>query len=239
MDGRSGARRRLTGQALERAYRNVGFVLLAIPFLMVAGFWIPYFAAFPKFDPGITAAVHVHAGLLFTWVALLVIQPLAIRFKAYRLHRFLGAASFGLMPLIVLLSATMILKEYRENIAAGASRMAAAQDEYLSAVQLLLLVALFLLAVARIGKRDVPSHMRYMLCIALVIMPAGLARTLGYWFGQPQAISQTVSLSVIDACLLALIGYDKVRGLRSRPYYVALLAYIVIESIWISLGRPV
>jgi hypothetical protein len=48
---------------LEHSYRNIGFLLLPIPLLMVAGFWIPYIAEFPKFDPGITIAVHIHAAL--------------------------------------------------------------------------------------------------------------------------------------------------------------------------------
>jgi hypothetical protein len=225
--------------SLQHSYRNIGFLLLPIPLLMVAGFWIPYIAEFPKFDPGITIAVHIHAALLFTWIALLVIQPLAIRHGAFPLHRFLGITSLGLMPLIVVFAATMIWKEYRERIGGGASRMAALQGEYLSTAQLFLLIIFFLLAVAHIRKRRVSSHMRYMLCIALVLLPAGLARTLGYWFEQPQAISQTISLSVIDCCLLALIAYDKYRNLRSKPYYVALVAYVAIEGVWISLGRPV
>jgi hypothetical protein len=206
---------------------------------MVAGFWIPYFAAFPKFDPGITAAVHIHAALLFTWVALLVIQPLAIRYGAFALHRFLGVASLALMPLIVFFAAAMIRKEYRESLGAGAGRMAALEGEYLSAAQLGLLIACFLLAVSHIRKRNVPAHMRYMLCIALILMPAGLARTLGYWFERRQAISQTISLSVIDCCLMAFIVYDRKQGLPSRPFYVTLASYVVIEAVWISLGRPV
>ncbi len=222
---------------MERSYRNVGFLLLPIPLLMVAGFWIPYIAAFPKFDPAITVAVHIHAALLFTWVALLVIQPLAIRYKAFRLHRFLGITSLGLMPLIVVFAATMIWKEYGES--GGASRVAALQGEYLSAAQLCLFIAFFLLAIAHIRKRNVASHMRYMLCIALVLLPAGLSRTLGYWFEQSQTVSQTISLSAIDCCLIALIAYDRYRYLSSKPYWVALLAYIVIEGVWISLGRPV
>ncbi len=207
--------------------------------LMVAGFWIPYIAAFPVFDPAITVAVHIHAALLFTWIALLVVQPLAIRYGAFRLHRVLGVTSLGLMPLIAFFAATMIWKEYRERIGDGASRMAALQGEYLSAAQLCLLVTLFVLAIAHIRRRNVPFHMRYMLGIALVLLPAGLARTLGYWFERSQATSQTISLSVIDCCLLALIAYDKYRNLPSKPYYVTLTAYLVIEGIWISLGRPV
>lgn len=224
---------------MEYSYRNIGFLLLPIPLLMVAGFWIPYIAAFPAFEPGITLQVHIHAALLFTWIALLVIQPLAIRYGAFPLHRFLGIASIGLMPLIAFFAAAMIRKEYGESIAAGASRVAALQSEFLSAAQLSLFMSFFLLAIAHIRRRNVPGHMRYMICIALVLLPAGLARTLGYWLGRPQATSQTISLSVIDCCLIALIAYDRHRNMRSKPYYVALVAYIVIEGVWICLGRPV
>jgi hypothetical protein len=224
---------------VEHSYRNIGFVLMAIPLLMVAGFWIPYIGAFPRFDPAITVAVHIHAALLFTWIALLVIQPLAIRYRAFALHRSLGTASLALMPLIVFFAAAMIRKEYRESIGAGASRLAALRGEYLSIAQLCLLTACFMLAIHHIRKRNVPAHMRYMICIALILLPAGLARTLGYWFDRSQAISQTVSLSVIDASLIALIAYDRPRKLPSKPYYLVLASYVIIEAAWLGLGRPV
>jgi hypothetical protein len=143
------------------------------------------------------------------------------------------------MPLIVFFAGAMIWKEYRERIRGGASWMAALQGEYLSAAQLSLLIAFFMLAIIHIRKQNVPFHMRYMVCIALVLLPAGLARTLGYWFEQPQAISQTISLSVIDCSLIALIAHDKQRNLPPKPYYVALVGYLVIEGAWAVLGRPV
>jgi hypothetical protein len=58
---------------MQRAYRNLGYVLLVLPLVLIAGFWIPYFSEIAKFEPSITTAVHVHALLLFAWVALLVI----------------------------------------------------------------------------------------------------------------------------------------------------------------------
>lgn len=57
---------------MQSAYRNLGY---------------PYFSEIPKFEPSITTAVHVHALLLFAWVALLVIQPLAIRSNSFSIHR--------------------------------------------------------------------------------------------------------------------------------------------------------
>lgn len=98
---------------------------------------------------------------------------------------------------------------------------------------------MYVLAVVRIQKRDVSGHMRYMICIALFLLPAGLARTLGYWFSVGQAASQTISLAVIETCLAALIAFDTRRRLNARPYAVAFLSYNATAVVWIALGRPV
>ena len=224
---------------MERAYRNIGYFLLVLPPIFVAGFWIPYFSEMPNFDPSITAAVHLHALLLFAWIVLLVVQPLAIRFGAYDLHRDLGRMSYVVMPLIAVSAVAMIYKEYHEHVTGGMRASSALAAELLSACQLLLLVAFYCSAIMSIKRRDVAAHMRYMICIALVLLPAGLARTLGYWFDLSQSSSQTCSLAFIDLSLAGLIWFDRTRHLTARPYIRALMAYVVIEAGWVALGRPI
>lgn len=224
---------------MERAYRNLAYILLALLPIFIAGFWIPYLAEFPHFDGSITAAVHVHAVLLFTFLALLIVQPLAIRRRAFAIHRTLGRLTNVLMPFILIFSVTMLWKEYHEHLAEGSSIAAARNDEFLSAVQLLLLGSLYGLAISSIRSRNVAAHMRYMICIVLVVLPAGLARTLGYWFSFRQSSSQTVSLMLIDAVLLGLILFDQRGGRPIRPYVMTLTAYLAMETVWFSLGRPV
>ena len=224
---------------MERGYRNLGYVLLALLPIFVAGFWIPYFSEIPHFDSTITLPVHVHAVLLFTFLGLLIVQPLAIRYKAFSTHRVLGKLSNILMPFILAFSVAMLLKEYREHLADGASLAVARNDEFLSAVQLLLLATMYGLSIASIRRRDVVAHMRYMICIVLILLPAGLARTLGYWFNVRQSSAQAVCLIFIDAMLVVLMFLDRRRRSAARPYILTLLAYIVIEAIWISIGRPV
>jgi hypothetical protein len=224
---------------MQSAYRNLGYVLLALPVVLIAGFWIPYFSEIPKLEPSITTAVHVHALLLFAWVALLVIQPLAIRRNAFAIHRILGKASYFLMPLVLLFAIAMLRKEYREHLASGMNVVSARSAEYLSSSQVALFAAFYGLAVVCIQKRDVAGHMRYMICIALVLLPAGLARMLGYWFHVSQGSSQTVSLAVIDLCPISLIIFDRRRHLAARPYTVALAVYLIVEAAWFALGRPV
>ncbi|HEY2676358.1 MAG TPA: hypothetical protein VGI65_05265 [Steroidobacteraceae bacterium] len=224
---------------MERAYRNLGYFLLALLPIFIAGFWIPYLSEIPAFDPSITPPVHIHAMLLFAWIVLLVFQPFAVRYKAFSAHRFLGKASYVLMALIVPFTLAMIWKEYHEKLSDGQSSISALQGEFVSAAQLVVTVAMYVLAVVRIQKRDVPAHMRYMICIALFLLPAGLARTLGYWFDMRQVTSQTISLAVIETCLAALIAFDIRRQLNARPYVVAFLAYNATALVWIALGRPV
>jgi hypothetical protein len=224
---------------MQGSYRNLGYILLVFPLIIVAGFWIPYFSQIPKFDSSITTAVHIHAVLLFAWVGLLVIQPLTIRNGALRIHRVLGKATYVLMPLIVVFSVAMLRKEYQENLAGGMTATAARSTEYLSTVQVTLFAAFYGLAILRIHQRDIAEHMRYMICIALVLLPAGLARTLGYWFGVHQRVSQSVCLALIDLCLIILIVFDHRRLFAARPYIVALAAYLMVETGWLALGRPV
>jgi len=44
---------------MERSYRNLGYVLIVLLPIFVAGFWIPYFSGISHFDETITMAVHV------------------------------------------------------------------------------------------------------------------------------------------------------------------------------------
>src|SRR5579863_2712280 len=154
---------------MERAYRNLGYVLLALLPIFVAGFWVPYFSEFPRFDASITLAVHIHAVLLFCFLGLLIFQPLAIRYKAFSIHRRLGKLANVLMPFILIFSVAMLWKEYHEHLADGASMAAARNDEFLSAVQLPLLACLYGLALSSIRSRNVAAHMRYIICIVLVV----------------------------------------------------------------------
>jgi O-antigen/teichoic acid export membrane protein len=232
-------RRYRTRSFMERSYRNLGYFLLVLLPIFVAGFWIPYLAEIPVFEPSITPPVHVHAALLFAWLGILIFQPFAIRYQAFAVHRLLGKVSYVMMTLIVPFTVAMMWKEYHEKLADGASVSSAFQAEFVSAAQLVVTVAVYVMAIVRIRKRDVPAHMRYMICIALFLLPAGLARTLGYWFHVRQSTSQTVCLAVIDLCLVGLIAYDRRCHGNPRPYVGAFLAYNVTAVIWIALGRPV
>ncbi len=104
---------------------------------------------------------------------------------------------------------------------------------------MLLLIAAYAGAILAIHHRNVATHMRLMICIAFVLLPARLARTFGYRFNLPQSLSQTICVGVIDACLIGLIVFDRSRKATTWPFAAMLGAYLVIEACWFGMGRPI
>jgi hypothetical protein len=222
---------------MERQYKNLGYFLLILVALVAVGFYKPYFALIPHFDAGITPLVQVHAILLMSFVALLVAQPLLIRYKRRELHRSLGKLTYFLMPVLVASCVGVILKEYGEGLSRFASVETALRSIFSDVAQLLLLVIFYLLAI--LNRRNVPVHMRYMIAVALIVAPAGIARVLGYWFDVPRYASGLASNALLDIVLIALILFDRRNHLNYRPYLLALPVFLLSHAAFAVIARPV
>jgi hypothetical protein len=220
---------------MERQYKNLGYFLVVLLVFVAVGFYKPYFALIPNFGPGITPLVQVHAILLMSFVALLVAQPLLIRYRKSDLHRNLGKLTYFLMPLLVASCIGVIFKEYDEALRSG-SVEAALRSIFSDAAQLLLLVLFYLLAI--LNWRNVPVHMRYMIAVALIVAPAGIARVLGYWFEVPRYASGLASNALLDAVLIALILFDRRNHLNYRPYMLVLPLFVLSHTAFALLARP-
>lgn len=221
---------------MERHYRNLGYFLLILVAFVAAGFYKPYFALIPNFDPSITPLVQVHAMLLMGLVALLVAQPLLIRHKQRNLHKSLGKLTYFLMPLLVASCVGVIFKEYDEALARTPSVEHALRSIFSDVVQLTLLVIFYVLAV--VNRRNVPVHMRFMIAVALIVAPAGIARVLGYWFDVPRYESGLASNALLDAVLIALIVFDRRKHLNYRPYLLVLPLFVLSHAAYAVLARP-
>jgi hypothetical protein len=221
---------------VERQYRNLGFFMLILVGFVGLGFYKPYFALIPHFDPSITPLVQVHAVLLMLFVALLVAQPLLIRYRQGQWHRRLGKATYFLMPALVASCVGVIFKEYGEAFARTMSVNASLKSIFSDAAQLTLLVVFYLLAI--VNRRNVPAHMRYMVAVVLILAPAAIARVLGYWFEVPRYQSGIAASLFLDAVLIALILFDRRNKLNYRPYMLVLPLFLASHAGFVLLGRP-
>ena len=211
-----------------------GFIVI-----LVIGFWIPYFSAFPRFDTQITPATHIHAAALFGWVVLMLVQPVAVQQRALRLHRSLGWASLGVMAIVMVTSAMMLRNEYLGHLKTGADTAQALRSEYLSTAQLVLLLMAYVLSFRAAVRRDIDTHWRLIVCIVFLLLPAGLSRAFGYWLEFPQVSAQSACVVVNLAAAAILIVRDVRRHRRTSVFVKALACYVPVAAGWLVLGRPI
>ena len=89
---------------MEKAYKNLGYVLLLLIPLTGIAFYKTYFNQFPgfAFEENITPYIHLHAFIASVWIAMLIAQPLLIRNKKMAWHRKIGRLSYVVFPLLLL-----------------------------------------------------------------------------------------------------------------------------------------
>src|SRR6185436_18847354 len=79
---------------------TVGFLIIALMLLTLVGFYPTYISKFPSFEH-VTTVQHFHGAMMMLWFSLLVVQPLLISYKKYRIHRILGKISYVIAPLVM------------------------------------------------------------------------------------------------------------------------------------------
>jgi hypothetical protein len=203
-------------------YKNVGYFFLILLAVVIIGFFKTYFGLLPYFNEHTTTLVHFHATVLMLWVALLIIQPLLIRYKKFAIHRLIGKFTYILVPLIICSFIGMMNKQYNEEIVQTIPRSEIIEDLSLSVALLLLFITFYVLAI--INKRKVSFHMRYMIATGLVLVNPALTRITLFWniFN-----SQLFAFIFTDLILLVLIFFDRRKKRRYKPYIVALALFLV------------
>jgi len=85
---------------MEKSYKNVVFFFIFILAFVIWGFFRTYFGLFPSFK-GITTVQHFHGLMLLSWFAMLIVQPLLIRYNKPVWHKNLGKISYLQIPLLL------------------------------------------------------------------------------------------------------------------------------------------
>ena len=71
---------------------------MGLMFILVhIGFYVTYIRHFPEFND-FNWVHHIHGALMGAWVILLLVPPVLIHKKMYRVHRFLGKLTYVLYP---------------------------------------------------------------------------------------------------------------------------------------------
>jgi hypothetical protein len=203
------------------------FLGTALLFVLIAfgGFTPSYWAriAAGNFHP--PPIMHIHGILLFSWTLFYFAQSAWVAYGRMRRHRAWGTAGIALFTLvicsIVLLRITIIRLDDVRGFGDASRRFSA-----VAFCTLPVMIGIFALAIANVGRPDVHKRLMYVLMSGLMI-PA-LARVFLATLAPPGAAEGAPPppfVALPPACVAALlvvvaVVYDWRRGLRPQKAYV-------------------
>lgn len=201
---------------MEKAYRNLGYFLLLLIPLTFLGFYKTYFVQFPNFEEKINTFIHLHAFVASLWIAMLIVQPLLIINKKYRLHRKIGKLSYIIFPILILSFVPQMVRIINSDVP---------QFLFFPLADSVLLILFYSLAMYH--RKTVSRHMRYIIGTATVFLGPTIGRIGPHFFNWSESITQNVQYGIIYLILVGLIFYDKRNNKKYRPYILILSAWVV------------
>jgi hypothetical protein len=202
-------------------YSAKNFALVLLIFVFV-GFFRTYFGIIPVFNEKITPLIHFHFAFLMSWVLLLFIQPVLIRYKQYHIHRLLGKTTYILAPVIVASLISLMVKSYHKYHMEGWPWNEVVMGIYSQIIHAIQFSIFYILAIA--NKKNFVLHASYMVATGLVFINPSLTRAIGL-SGLPYPVVETMVIAFIDLTILALLFYIKSKGINYRPYLIILLLF--------------
>ena len=219
---------------MKRPYRNIGFFFLLLLVLVIAGFtprvpdtpFFGYFSHLRQSSP-VPLVIHLHALTAIVWFSLLSTQPFLIRANRLDLHRLLGKASIFIVILFFYTAIQVMKHFYTQNI------VQLPRDTVLSSLTqsftaLSLLVIFY--SIALLKRRNIYTHVAFMVAAALASAIPGLARLGLYVVGGLPGI--LLILGLIYATLIGFMIHAKVRFHQpaSRSPYFPIIALFLAAN---------
>ena len=218
--------------------------LLLIP-LIGWGFFQSYFATLltPR-----ASIIHVHFAFMMIWAAMLITQPLLIRYKKLAIHRTIGKASYVVMPLLLITGFFLIrfvyyrdLQNLSQQVGQGTSTLSSTQVLQQTADNVRIIIFyLFLLGFfyfrAILNRRTTSVHARYMVAASLTMIGPTVDRILYFSFGIVSFFGvipqESFAFLIEDLILAGLLIYDYKNNKPTKTLWICLLVYLVGQFLY-------
>ena len=218
---------------MGKTYKNIYLLFIGVLFILIWGFYKSYLVYFPTFEGGYWGGKsynyiqHSHGALMLTWVLFLIIQPVLIRRGYHNIHRKVGFASYFVVPLL-LISILMVSKTFYYRTLETIN-VKEALGTITGIANIIAFAIFYYLAI--VNKKNIYSHMRYMIGTSLLLINPGLSRALFVFFGMAEsglAVSDYVAMSIATCFII----YDYRNNKNYKPYIVILAILIIMHLIW-------
>lgn len=210
-------------QSLVRksSYYFASFMLLAI-----VAFWPKYFSSILANQP---LLIHAHGISMTLWCLSLIVQPYLIKTKRLKIHRWVGTASYLLVPFFII--STLLLVH---AILSPAIRLTNGHYYFFTLVFNALVAFAILYGLAIYHRKNSGKHARYMICTVFTMITPVTDRLISRYFRfiidfvpriDQIPVVPVAGFLIADIILLGLILYD---WRYSKSNYSFLVAWSVL-----------
>ena len=198
--------------------------LLLIP-LIAWGFYQSYFSVLLQPRANI---IHLHFAFMMIWAAMLITQPLLIRYKKLAIHRLIGKTSYVVMPLLLITGFFLIRFVYYRDLKTLGPQATADSTR-------IILFYLFWLGFfyfrAILNRRTTSIHARYMVAASLTMIGPTVDRILFFTFGIEKFFGvipqESLSFLLQDLLLIGLLIYDYKKQKPTKTLWICLSVYMI------------
>jgi hypothetical protein len=208
-------------------YKKLSFSFSFILLVVFLGFFRTYFRFLPSFDNDISVWIHIHAISMLSWLALLITQPLLIRYKYQSLHRRLGWFSPFVMFFVVLTTFIILAQHFLLAQEAGMPLLSNVALRIVTIITIISLLTFYVLAF--VYRKNFQFHYRYMLGTGLAVIPAALTRVF-YSLQVNAAIAEILTLAILNGIVIFLWRKDSGKNIKPNPYFIIFIFQMVLTT---------
>jgi hypothetical protein len=210
--------------------RGIAYWYLTLIPLIAWGFYQSYFTTLFTPRPSI---IHLHFAFMMIWAAMLITQPLLIRYKKMAIHRTIGKVSYVVMPLLLITGFLMIRFVYYRDLK-GLGLQGTADSVRIIILYLFWLG--FFYSRAILNRRTTSIHARYMVAASLTMIGPTVDRILFFTFGIEKFFGiipqESLSYLLQDLILTGLLIYDYRKSKPVKVLWICLLIYMIGQFLY-------
>lgn len=194
-------------------YHKSGYVLVFLFILAILGFWKSYFSKLFDTDTTFNGYFHFHAIMALLWLGILIVQPILIQKKRWKLHHQIGLSAHFILGLFYV--SAILLTHHQQSVDFHYVGL------FIPFRDLTMISIAYLLAM--IYRHQPGIHARGMIATGIAFIEPALVRALGFVFPSLNyTYYWTIALIYLILLLLIFAGRKHQQGQWVFPVILGL-----------------
>lgn len=216
-------------------FNKAGYYFIGFALIVLLGFWNRYFSQLITGTSDNAIYFHFHGIMALLWIAILVVQPILIRKRKFRAHRFIGKLSFIVMPLLII--SLLMITQYIGNLTNSEPTFIDVMIGGNVGGGIGIILIFYIIAIWK--RHDVNVHARAMIATGIPFIDPALARLLlGFFPNIPPTFIPLITFSVISILLTTLIIVER-KTKRARWVFPLSLCINIVFTALLFTGSKI